>query len=118
LERRRVCCRSIACSGGGRSGGRSGGGGSKGKNKDANDKIKQNIFNLFITLAIIGFLYFINKMFPKQTTAVLKRYEAFDYMNHYVYLIIAIITILLLYIIISAFYNNNLEPTDRPLRGH
>jgi choline-glycine betaine transporter len=88
---------------GGSGGGRSGGSGSKGKNKDANDKIKQNIFNIFITLAIIGFLYFINKMFPKQTTAVLKRYEAFDYMNHYVYLIIAIITIILLYIIISAF---------------
>jgi hypothetical protein len=95
---------------GGSGGGRSGGSGrsGKGKNKDGNDKIKQNIFNIFITLAIIGFLYFINKMFPKQTTAVLKRYEAFDYMNHYVYLIIAIITILLLYIIISAFYNNNL----------
>jgi hypothetical protein len=87
----------------GGSGGRRGGSGSKGKNKDGNDKIKQNIFNIFITLAIIGFLYFINKMFPKQTTAVFKRYEAFDYMNHYVYLIIAIITIILLYIIISAF---------------
>ncbi len=99
-------------------GGRSGGRGSKGKNKDANDKIKQNIFSIFITLAIIGFLYFINKMFPKQTTAVLKRYEVFDYMNHYLYLIIAIITIILLYIIISAFYNNNLEAAERLLRGY
>jgi len=87
--------------GGGRGGSGSGSGsGGKGKNKD---NTKRYIFNIFITLAIIGFLYFVNKLFPKQTTAVLKRYEAFDYMNQYIYLIIAIITIILLYIIISAF---------------
>ena len=77
-----------------------GGSGGKGKNKD---NTKRYIFNIFITLAIIGFLYFVNKLFPKQTTAVLKRYEAFDYMNQYIYLIVAFIAFVILYVIISAY---------------
>jgi choline-glycine betaine transporter len=74
--------------------------GGKGKNKD---NTKRYIFNIFITLAIIGFLYFVNKLFPKQTTAVLKRYEAFDYMNQYIYLVVAFIAFVILYVIISAY---------------
>jgi choline-glycine betaine transporter len=76
------------------------GGNGKGKNKD---NTKRYIFNIFITLAIIGFLYFVNKLFPKQTTAVLKRYEAFDYMNQYIYLVVAFIAFVILYVIISAY---------------
>ena len=81
----------------------------KGKNKD---NTKRYIFNIFITLAIIGFLYFVNKLFPKQTTAVLKRYEAFDYMNQYIYLIVAFIAFVILYVIISfiEYANVNLLP--------
>ena len=87
--------------GGGRGGGSgSGSSNDKGKNKD---NTKRYIFNIFITLAIIGFLYFVNKLFPKQTTAVLKRYEAFDYMNQYIYLIVAFIAFVILYVIISAY---------------
>jgi choline-glycine betaine transporter len=86
--------------GGGRGGGRGGSSNDKGKNKD---NTKRYIFNIFITLAIIGFLYFVNKLFPKQTTAVLKRYEAFDYMNQYIYLIVAFIAFVILYVIISAY---------------
>jgi len=87
--------------GGGRGGGSgSGSSNDKGKNKD---NTKRYIINIFITLAIIGFLYFVNKLFPKQTTAVLKRYEAFDYMNQYIYLIVAFIAFVILYVIISAY---------------
>jgi len=77
-----------------------GSGSSNGKNKD---NTKRYIFNIFITSAIIGFLYFVNKLFPKQTTAVLKRYEAFDYMNQYIYLVVAFIAFVILYVIISAY---------------
>jgi hypothetical protein len=85
-------------------GGIGGGRGGKGKNKDEKDKVVQYMFNIFIISAIIGFLYFVNKMFPKQTTAVLKRYEAFDYMSQYIYLIV---TFTLLYVIILYIYNND-----------
>ena len=48
-------------------------------------------------------------MFPKQTTSVLKRYEAFDYINNITYLAIFIIICVLLYMIVAYFYNNNFE---------
>ena len=96
-------------------GGRGGGlGGGRKKNKtkkEEEDDLRDSVRNVGIFFAIFAFIYYINTLFPKQTTAILKRYEAFDYIKNYAYLAIFIIIIVLLYTIVTYFYNNNSEKT-------
>ena len=98
--------------GGGIGGGSRGWGGGRKKKKtkkEEEDELRDNIRSVGIFFAIFAFIYYIHSMFPKQTTSILKRYEAFDYMNTITYLAIAIIIIVLLYVIVTYVYNNNFE---------
>ncbi len=74
-------------------------GGSKrgriGKNDDKKETGREYMFTLFIILVIIGFIYFINKLFPKQTT------EIFDYANIILHIIIGIIIVFIINYYIS-----------------
>ena len=82
-------------------GGRGGGWRKKKKTKnDEEDEQRDSIRSIGIFFAIFAFIYYINALFPKQTTSVLKRYEAFDYINNITYLAIFIIIILTLYTIV------------------
>ena len=82
-------------------GGRGGGWRKKKKTKnDEEDELRDSIRSIGIFFAIFAFIYYINALFPKQTTSVLKRYEAFDYINNITYLAIFIIIILTLYTIV------------------
>jgi len=95
--------------GGGGGGGRGGGGRKKKKTKkEEEDRVKENITTI-IFFAIFAFIYFIYILYPKQTKAVLKRYDAYNYMNDYIYLAIAFIVFVLLYVIVANVYNNNFE---------
>ena len=97
--------------GGGGGGGGRGGGKRKKKgvaNNDDKDRVKENITTI-IFFAIFAFIYFIYILYPKQTKAVLKRYDAYNYMNDYIYLAIAFIVFVLLYVIVAYVYNNNFE---------
>jgi hypothetical protein len=94
---------------GGRGGGLGGGRKKKKTKKEQEDGLRDSIRSIGIFFAIFAFIYYINALFPKQTTAVLKRYEAFDYINNIVYLAIFIIVILLLYTIVTYFYNKDSE---------
>jgi hypothetical protein len=92
-------------------GGRGWGGGRKKKKtkNEEEDELRDSIRNIGIFFTLFAFIYYINAMFPKQTTSVLKRYEAFDYINNITYLAIAIIICVLLYMIVAYVYNNNSE---------
>jgi hypothetical protein len=91
---------------GGKGGGLGGGRKKKKTKKEEEDGLRDNVRNFGIFFAIFAFIYYI---FPKQTTTILKRYEAFDYINNIAYLAIFIIIIVLLYMIVKYFYNNNYE---------
>ena len=95
--------------GGGGSGGGGGGGKKKKTKKEEEDGLRDNIRSIGIFFAIFAFIYYINALFPKQTSAILKRYEAFEYINNIVYIAIAIIIFVLLYVIVAYVYNNNFE---------
>lgn len=88
--------------GGGKGGGK-GGMRRKKRNKDERDKAKNNITTIGILLAIIAFLYSINKMYPKETNATFKKYEIYDEMNYFLYIIFAFIIIVILYYIYIYF---------------
>jgi len=93
-------------------GGGRGWGGSRKKKKTKNeeeDELRDSIRSIGIFFAIFAFIYYINALFPKQSTSVLKRYEAFDYINNITYLAIFIIIILTLYTIVIYIYNNDFE---------
>jgi hypothetical protein len=91
-------------------GGRGWGGGiKKKKTKNEEEGLRDSIRSIGIFFTLFAFIYYINAMFPKQTTSVLKRYEAFDYINNITYIAIAIIICVLLYMIVAYFYNNNSE---------
>ena len=79
------------------------------KTKNEEDELRDSIRSIGIFFTLFAFIYYINAMFPKQTTSVLKRYEAFDYINNITYIAIAIIICVLLYMIVAYFYNNNSE---------
>ena len=95
--------------GGGGGGGRGGGWRKKkGVANDDKDRVKENITTI-IFFAIFAFIYYIYILYPKQTKAVLKRYDAYNYMNDYIYLAITFIFFVLLYVIVAYVYNNNFE---------
>jgi Na+-driven multidrug efflux pump len=77
----------------------------KGVANDDKDRVKENITTI-IFFAIFAFIYFIYILYPKQTNAVLKRYDAYNYMNDYIYLAIAFIVFVLLYVIVAYVYNH------------
>jgi hypothetical protein len=79
----------------GGSGGGGGRGGRRVKSGDKKETGREYMFKLFIILVIIGFIYFINKLFPKQTT------EIFDYANVILYIIIGIIIVFIINYYIS-----------------
>ena len=94
-------------------GGGRGWGGSRKKKKTKNeeeDELRDSIRSIGIFFTLFAFIYYINAMFPKQTTSVLKRYEAFDYINNITYLAIFIIIIMTLYTIVKYLYNNSEAP--------
>jgi hypothetical protein len=91
-------------------GGRGGGWRKKKKTKnDEEDELRDSIRSIGIFFTLFAFIYYINALFPKQTSAILKRYEAFDYINNITYLAIFIIIILTLYTIVIYIYNNDFE---------
>ena len=92
-------------------GGRGWGGGRKKKKtkNEEEDELRDSIRSIGIFFTLFAFIYYINTMFPKQTSAILKRYEAFDYINNITYLAIFIIIILTLYTIVIYIYNNDFE---------
>ena len=91
-------------------GGRGGGWRKKKKTKnDEEDELRDSIRSIGIFFTLFAFIYYINALFPKQSTSVLKRYEAFDYINNITYLAIFIIIILTLYTIVIYIYNNDFE---------
>ena len=92
-------------------GGRGWGGWRKKKKtkNDEEDELRDSIRSIGIFFTLFAFIYYINAMFPKQTTSVLKRYEAFDYINNITYLAIFIIIILTLYTVVIYIYNNDFE---------
>ena len=90
-------------------GGRGGGWRKKKKTKNEEDELRDSIRSTVVFFAIFAFIYYINALYPKQTTSVLKRYEAFDYINNFVYLAVFIIIIVLLYTIVTYFYNKDNE---------
>ena len=93
-------------------GGRGWGGGRKKKKtkNEEEDELRDSIRSIGIFFTLFAFIYYINAMFPKQTTSVLKRYEAFDYINNITYLAIFIIIIMTLYTIVKYLYNNSETP--------
>jgi hypothetical protein len=95
--------------GGGRGWGWGGGRKKKKTKNEEEDELRDSIRSIGIFFTLFAFIYYINAMFPKQTTSVLKRYEAFDYINNITYLAIAIIICVLLYMIVAYVYNNNSE---------
>ena len=86
-----------------------GGGRKKKKTKNEEDELRDSIRSIGIFFTLFAFIYYINALFPKQTSAILKRYEAFDYINNITYLAIFIIIILTLYTIVIYIYNNDFE---------
>ena len=91
-------------------GGRGGGWRKKKKTKnEEEDELRDSIRSIGIFFTLFAFIYYINALFPKQTSAILKRYEAFDYINNITYLAIFIIIILTLYTIVIYIYNNDFE---------
>ena len=91
-------------------GGRGGGWRKKKKTKnDEEDELRDSIRSIGIFFTLFAFIYYINALFPKQTSAILKRYEAFDYINNITYLAIFIIIILTLYTVVIYIYNNDFE---------
>jgi ACR3 family arsenite efflux pump ArsB len=72
-----------------------GGSGSRGKSGDKKETGKEYMVKLFIVLVIISFIFFINILFPKQTT------EIFDYANVILYIIIGIIIVFIINYYIS-----------------
>lgn len=89
-------------------------GGGKIKNyKTEKNKAKKNITN-GIFIAILAFLYYINT-FSKQSSKLSKKSEDLGYMGIGIYLIIAILAYVLLYIIISYVYNNLDTSTEYPV---
>ena len=93
-------------------GGRGGGWRKKKKTKnDEEDELRDSIRSIGIFFTLFAFIYYINALFPKQSTSVLKRYdEAFDYINNITYLAIFIIIIMTLYTIVKYLYNNSEAP--------
>ena len=99
-------------------GGRGGGWRKKKKTKnEEEDELRDSIRSIGIFFTLFAFIYYINAMFPKQTTSVLKRYEAFDYINNITYLAIFIIIILTLYTVVIYIYNNDFETPDAEKPG-
>ena len=94
---------------GGKGGGLGGMRKKKKTKKEQEDGLRDSIRSTAVFFAIFAFIYYINALYPKQTTAVLKRYEAFDYINNFVYLAVFIIIIVLLYTIVTYFYNKDNE---------
>jgi hypothetical protein len=100
-------------------GGRGGGWRKKKKTKnDEEDELRDSIRSIGIFFTLFAFIYYINALFPKQSTSVLKRYdEAFDYINNITYLAIFIIIILTLYTVVIYIYNNDFETPDAEKPG-
>ena len=96
--------------GGGRGWGWGGGRKKKKTKNEEEDELRDSIRSIGIFFTLFAFIYYINAMFPKQTTSVLKRYEAFDYINNITYLAIFIIIIMTLYTIVKYLYNNSETP--------
>ena len=94
---------------GGKGGGLGGRRKKKRTKKEEEDELRDSIRSTAVFFAIFAFIYYINALYPKQTTSVLKRYEAFDYINNFVYLAVFIIIIVLLYTIVTYFYNKDNE---------
>jgi len=98
-------------------GGRGGGWRKKKKTKNEEDELRDSIRSIGIFFTLFAFIYYINALFPKQTSAILKRYEAFDYINNITYLAIFIIIILTLYTVVIYIYNNDFETPDAEKPG-
>ena len=92
---------------GGKGGGLGGRRKKKRTKKEEEDELRDSIRSTAVFFAIFAFIYYINALDPKQTTSVLKRSEAFDYINNFVYLAVFIIIIVLLYTIVTYFYNKD-----------
>lgn len=92
-----------------------GGGKRKKDNNSEKQRARENITN-GIFLAILAFLYYVNT-FSKQSSTLSKKSEGLGYAGIGIYLAIAILAYVLLYIIISYVYNNLDTSTEYPINN-